>query len=134
MKEVLFWGDALKTNLKDLARADVGNGTNGYIEFQLENGTCLGWTLFRDDHGHAIRAFLSKGSVFPVHDHEESFETLVMYRGECELGFVNSAGQQELRKMQLGKPAYLLKGQEHIIYAKEDTWFFMTLVPPDTNL
>ena len=130
MKDVIFWGNELKTSLRDVEQTKM----ESYVEYKLEHGTVIGWTLHRDDYVHVVRAFLSKGAVFPLHDHELSFESLILYRGNVDVIYENSIGEQQKSPMAVGKPAYFKKGQDHKLIAREDSWVISAWVPPDKDV
>lgn len=133
MKDVLFWGNELKTSLRDIQRSTLGSGGRGFTEFQLEHGTAIGWLLFRDDRVHVIRSYMSSGSVFPLHEHAISTEVIILYRGAVDILVADDLKPRKVT-MEIGKPFYLEKGIEHKLLAKEDSWMIATLIPPDANL
>ena len=55
--------------------------TQGKVEYDLEEGTCVGFPLWHEE-GYAIqRALCSEGMVFPLHTHPET-EVLVLLTGQ----------------------------------------------------
>ena len=133
MKDVLFWGNELKTSLRDIQRAKIGSGSVGFTEFNLDQGTAIGWLLFRDDYIHVIRSYMSAGAVFPLHEHEFSVEAITLYRGAVDIMVADGLKPRRVT-LEVGKPFYMEKAVEHKLLAHEDSWMLATLIPPDPNL
>lgn len=133
MKEVEFWTDKL-LSIGEIDSTMIGEGEGSFREFNLENGTAFGWTLFATEEVHCFRAFLSRGTVFPLHEHNLSAETTILYRGAMQLICSEEGCKPESTTMEIGKPVYLDKRVNHKLVALEDSWVISVLIPPDKEL
>jgi quercetin dioxygenase-like cupin family protein len=129
MKEVDFWTDQLLT-IGQIDSTKQGPDGVGFTEFHLEEGTAIGWTVYRDDYIHVIRAFLSKGAVFPLHEHQLSAENLILYKGAIDV----YCGDDECYELEVGKALHLEAGRNHKLVSLVDSWVMTTLIPPDEEL
>lgn len=134
MTDVNRKSDDLIQELKDIDRVVIGEGEGAFTEFIVEGGIVRTWTLHRDEYGHCMLAFLAEGAVFPPHEHRISCESIVMARGSIDIRFEDENGEERMRSMKRGRPAFLEMGQNHRVYAREDSWVYTTMIPPDEGL
>lgn len=101
--------------LQDLVR---GRGVD-WVRYEMEKGTCIGIGLLHERAIAVQKAFMSQGSVFPMHLHGE-VEILIIYEGKIE-----TKGKVFGR----GDIARIENGEEHTITALEDTWMVAITIP-----
>lgn len=133
MREVNLLTDRL-LQIGDISSAVIGSGQGAYREFELETGTAIGWTLFKNDNVHCMRAFLSQGTIFPLHEHQLSAETIILYKGSLEIHCGDVDCDPVKIIMAKGKPVYLEAAENHKLIALADSWVITTLIPPDKQL
>lgn len=114
--------------------SDISIKEQDHVVYELEQGTSITFTIHRNSHSHVLRGFLSSGTIFPLHHHEASAETMILESGKIT---VMSDGQgdnnirQELRE---GVPMWIPENVNHFMHAKEDSWFIAILIPPDQGM
>lgn len=133
MTDVHTTSDKLIKELKDIDQVVIDNDCGVYTEFDVQGGIIKMWTLHRDDFGHCILAHLPKGVTMPGHDHRFSSESIVLIRGAIDIEHdVN--GEMKTRSMKKGRPAFLNEKQHHVVMAREESWVYTTMIPPDEQL
>ena len=95
-----------------------------FVEVKMEHGTGLGWGLLEDKKANVSQWFSSKGSKFPLHNHE-SKEWVIVYEGTAEL--MDKDGVVILLKR--GDSHYNLPNEEHQAYFPEDCWYITITIP-----
>lgn len=115
----------LKELTPRLGQLTLGHNNPGknFIEYDVENGTCIGFGLHNEDAVAVQRTFMSKGTSFPEHSHEE-WELFLVYHGHTKVKYNNT-------EVDLKKTEYLefKPNEPHSAYACEDTWFIAVSIP-----
>jgi quercetin dioxygenase-like cupin family protein len=106
--------------------AELPGMVAGTIHYTVENGTCLGFSMWHDDEMAVQRAFMSKGTVFPAHIHP-GHEWVIIKSGH---GRAHVVGQDPL-DLTPGMGVHFEPGQEHTFEVTEDTWLLCLTVPAD---
>lgn len=125
--------EALTARVVD-SLSDISIKEQDHVVYDLDQGTAISFTLHRNNDAHIIRMFLSSGTIFPLHKHDTSAETLIMESGKLT---VMSDGQgednirQELRE---GVPMWVPEKLNHFMTANEDSWLIAILIPPDQGM
>jgi quercetin dioxygenase-like cupin family protein len=104
--------------------------------FKLKEGIVVSYRLYKDENLHCIRSYLSKGAIFPPHEHKEpTDETLILYSGKMSV-IIDDPEISEGKSidMIIGKPYFFRAGDIHMLHAKEESWILSTLIPPDKNI
>ncbi len=108
--------------------------SGGHVIYELEEGNAISFTIKETDDVHVLDSFLSAGTVFPLHEHLESFETLILYKGEitvvCEEPGIDTIHKDLVK----GEPFGIPCGMNHFLHAKKDSWILATLIPPDAGM
>lgn len=110
----------LTEKLPDLVKT---NSSPGFIEYKMEQGTCLGYNLLNQKEIAVQKAFLSKGAVFPKHSHEEK-EILIVFQGELLVKIEESS-----HNISPSELIELLPHQIHSVTALSDTWVLCIAIP-----
>ena len=94
------------------------------INYDIDEGTALGFGVFNDGNIAIQRAFMSKDGVFPIHKHEE-LEILIVYSGKLEVSF------HETKDKLIKAPGivYFNPGEVHCVRALEDSWMIGLTIP-----
>lgn len=103
-----------------------------FKKYELDQGEIFTMTVKKNDKIHVIDAFMKKGTIFPVHMHEYSDETFLLYEGVVNIYCIN--GQEIKNELQIGKPFIVRKGVHHFLKVKEDSWMLSSLIPPDVQV
>lgn len=113
----------LTEQLPDLS-AMIKEGGGKVIEYDVV-GTCIGFCLHKEAGVAVQRVFMSKGTTFNEHVHDES-EVMTVYKGklvfDCKKGFV---------EVEAGQSISFVPGEYHSAEAAQDTWLIATTVPAD---
>jgi quercetin dioxygenase-like cupin family protein len=114
--------------------SDISSSRNGHVVYDLDQGTAISFTLKDTDDVHVIDSFLSAGTIFPLHHHEASSETLTLYSGNITV-LCDEPGTDCIRhELQIGVPFFIPDGMNHLLHAKEDSWVLASLIPPDQDI
>jgi len=97
---------------------------DGFVEYDVSEGTGFGNGLFAADEVAVQRAFFSAGTVLAEHSHSET-EVLVSYRGRFRLVM----GDGSEREYVPGEVALILPGMAHSVVALDDWWVIGITVP-----
>jgi quercetin dioxygenase-like cupin family protein len=101
------------------------DGPRFEVEYTIE-GTCLGRGLWNGPYSAVQRAFMSAGSVFPLHVHD-CHEHLVVAKGAIVIFYQD----QKNVAVGTGYGIHIPIGTAHGVKALEDTWVIGITVPPD---
>lgn len=108
---------------------DRGN-PKGFIEYKVNNGTCLGFPLYKIDDISIQRAFLTKDTKFPIHVHDNEVEILVIYKGKgLAKIYDDNGGIKEERTIGIGDLIRIPKEVNHSWEMLEDTWVIGITIP-----
>lgn len=115
--------EVLRELTHQLTLADmVRKKCSDWVRYEVERGNCIGIGLLHERSCAVQKAFMSKGTVFPAHVHEE-IEYLLIYEGKLEL---------DGKQYDTGEVIRIAPGQEHIVKALEDTWMIGVTIPAST--
>ena len=117
--------DKLKRLTNNLVSFDEITKTRGkgYLELEMINGTALGWNLLHEKDISVDKWFVSKGSTFPNHVHEE-LEILTVFQG---IMIMKIDGKEvELKK---GSTYYITPNMEHSAHYPDDCFFITITIP-----
>jgi len=126
-------------NLKD---AIIEHDNNKFIEYLVEDGSTFGFGLFKEDEVAVQRAFFSKGTIFPLHQHNEH-EYVMVYRGKlkimCEGDSKNVYCIKDSKAadficpidLGIGDCVYFPSNTIHGQTALKDTWAILITIPAD---
>lgn len=90
-----------------------------WVRYDVEHGNCIGVGLLHERSVAVQKSFMSKGTVFPKHIHDET-ELLVVYEGAIEV---------DGRQYSVSEVVRFHNGQEHTVKALEDTWLIGIIIP-----
>ena len=114
--------------------SDISFREQDHIVYDLEQGTSITFTLHRNNASHVIRAFLSADTIFPLHKHDASAETLILESGNITV-ICDEPGCEKIRhELQPGVPLWIPEKLNHFLHAKEDSWVLAILIPPDKGM
>ena len=107
-----------------------------FIEYDVEDGTAIGFGLFNTNEIGVQRTFMSKGTIFPEHQHIEQ-EYILVYRGSVEICCdetytINSRKLNDSTSpviLNSGDCAYFQPNANHKIKALEDSWVIGIIIP-----
>ena len=128
MKDVDFWTDEIK-KLSDFLEPVVGD----FREFNFGESRVFAWTIYKDKDLHCAKSYMEKGAEFPLHEHKDSVESLILLSGEADLICVNKNGESKSIPFIKRIPLHLGQGEIHKISVKEDSLFFAIFIPPSSE-
>ena len=108
--------------LSDLV--DVDNSAKHSTIYKVDKGTSFGISLLSRAEVAVQELFVSKGTTFPEHVHEDEMEWGIIYKGEM---LVNIDGKEESFKA--GDCIAFNKGSIHSSLAIEDSWLIAIAIP-----
>lgn len=130
MKEI----NRLTDEIMKMSDLGIITSAPGFREYKLEHGTLMGWSLLKNDKIECIRAYMSEGTVFPLHEHEFSAETMILYSGAVKVSCEGENCETELHSMEIGIPFHVEAGKCHKLYADEESRMIAIFIPPDKEL
>lgn len=131
MKELDMMTDALVNQLSSISHKEP----DGHIEYDLEQGNAITFTLKKNKHIEVLDALLTEGTIFPLHEHKISFECMLMYNDGDVTVICDEPGCEPIRKKLVrGEPFGVPAGINHFLHAKKTSWILATLVPPDAGM
>ena len=114
---------AVAKKINGLSKFILEVGENS-IEYDIDGGKCYGIGLLSQPEISAQKAFMSKGSIFPKHNHEVS-EWLLVYEGKLLIDYCD--GTQE--EISVSEAVHFLPGKDHRVIAIEDTKYIGIVIP-----
>jgi len=96
-----------------------------YVEYSVSNGTAIGFGLLNQPEVAVQKIFISKGSIFPQHEHDV-IEIGVIFAGEVEI----NVGDTPIR-FRVGDVIKLQKNERHSVKAIDDSWIIAIVIPRD---
>lgn len=114
--------------------SDISTREQGHIIYDLDQGSAITFTLHRNANSHVLRAFLSAGTIFPLHNHEASAETLILETGNITVMSDGQGDDQIRQELREGVPMWIPEKLNHFLHAKEDSWILAILIPPDQGM
>ena len=118
--------------ITDLSR--ISSHQKGHVEYELEQGEALAWTLKSNKHIHVMDSFIEAGTMFPLHRHEGSAEIIVLYKGDISLVCEGCEQEAKHEQLKIGIPVYIPADMNHFIHARENSWVIAITIPPDSNM
>ena len=73
---------------------------------------------------------MEKGTEFPLHEHVDSVETLILLDGEMDLICIDNEGIVKTLPFVKRIPLHLDQGETHKLEVKEDSLLFAIFIPP----
>jgi quercetin dioxygenase-like cupin family protein len=94
------------------------------VIYDVQKGTSFGFNLLNRPEVSVMELFVSKGTCWPKHVHNESTEWGIIYKGKLKVTLCNKVKT-------LGKGDWILfeKGVAHSSVALEDTWLIALAIP-----
>jgi quercetin dioxygenase-like cupin family protein len=108
-------------NLGDLKGEQV---RSNILRYNIDGGTCISYGLFSSPDISVARTFVSAGSLFPEHQHEER-EFALIFSGSA---MVSVNGEKETY-LGPGQCIVLEPNIPHVSRALENTWFIAITIP-----
>ncbi len=126
--------DLLKAYTDKLVQLeDISEKKNGSTVYSLERGTAISFDLLRGENVDVFHTFLSKDSIFPLHEHVESCETFILISGKLTV-ICDEDGIENHHELLIGIPFYIDKKIKHLLSVKEDSWVITIIIPPDAQI
>ncbi len=122
---------ALTQRIQDISAISVKK--DNYTTHNVEQGTSISFDLLRNEHVDVFNSFLSKGTIFPLHEHLESDEIFVLYTGDITI-ICDDGKEVSKIKLQIGKPVVITKCTKHLLKVNADSWVIAVVIPPDLKL
>ena len=109
---------------------------DSFVEYNVKNGTSLGFGLFKNGTIAVQRAFGTKGTKFPEHQHNEQ-EYIIVYEGEIEifcdnLFTINNCVANDQTSpviLKEGDCAYFPPNTNHHLTYLQDSWIIGIIIP-----
>jgi quercetin dioxygenase-like cupin family protein len=102
---------------------------DGMQTYDLEQGTAMAFKLLKKPEIAVADSFLSKGTIFPLHNHDISIEVLFLYKGKVTL-ITEKIGRKTLKP---GDFISITKGDGHALLVKEDSWIVAITMPAEKS-
>lgn len=109
-------------HLQDLINRRVTG--SGFIKYELECGDCFGFNLLYEENCSIQKAYMSKDSFFPQHEHT-SKEILIVIDGEVK---VHKFGSESV-VLKVGDTIEINPGEIHTVHSLKDTWMIGISIP-----
>jgi len=99
-----------------------------FIEYKADKGHVFGIGLYNNNEIAVQRVFVSKGAVFPIHQHTP-IEWMICYKGYLRI-IINDKEQE----MKTGDFVHIKSNDPHYVpNVLEDTWLLCITIPSDTG-
>ena len=118
---------ALTQTLTDMNSISIPSG-DGVKEYRVSEGYAMAMSLKHNYDVAVAQSFMSKGTIFPYHNHDNSEEILVVYSGE-----VTIVTEEERYTLKPGDSLHICKGCGHLLHAITDVKIIAITIPPDTD-
>ena len=115
--------DKLRQLTEKLIPLSTKSVRKGFKEYNVNDGTSLGFALYKDPEIAVQRIFISAGSKPLPHNHKEK-EYITVYRGKLR---VTIDGKDRICKV--GDSVYFNPMQMHHESILEDTWLLCVTIP-----
>lgn len=103
----------------------LDSNSNGYREYQMEQGECFAWFIHRSGNDVAVHRWFNSGeSKFPEHTHPEK-EFIVIYKGIMDI-----TKNGETKRLMAGDYIYNEPLAIHSAYFPEDCKYITVTIPP----
>ena len=129
MKEI----DELTDKVIALCEVPVLTTSPCFKEYNLKVGIAMSWTIYKSEGVHIMRSYLSKDAIFPLHEHETSVESLIVYDGSIEVIYEDLNHKEIVNVLNIGESITLLKGVNHKIHSLEESKVVAILIPPESD-
>lgn len=100
--------------------------TSDYVELEAENGSIVGFNLYKDKKVLVSRFLMTDGVSFSKHFHDGIYEILVVIEGELKLTFEDKEVILKERDSITIEPDVSHSGM-----AKGNTWVIAISMPPE---
>jgi len=98
------------------------------VEYEVENGVAFGFNLWNIKKVAIQRAFMSRGAVFPTHQHDE-VEILIVYEGKLSVNKEHARECSNVNELQVGQCVRFSSGESHSVTALENTHMIAITIP-----
>lgn len=105
-----------------------------HVVYDLEQGSAIAFTLKENVNVQVLDSFMSKGTIFPLHHHVASSETLILEAGAVTVVCDDPDCPEHRAELKAGMPLTIPCKMNHFLHAKEDSWILAILVPPDKGM
>lgn len=102
---------------------DSNDISQKHVVYDVEGGVCHSYSLFSSPEISVARTFISEGSIFPEHLHEET-EYILIFSGSA---LIRVDGKEKI--LRPGKCTVHEPNVPHWAKALEDTWFIAISIP-----
>lgn len=100
--------------------------SNGLKEYRVKQGYAMAMVLKSNHEISVAQAFMSKGTIFPYHNHDNSEEVLIVYSGE-----VTVVTEDDKHTLKPGGSIHICRGCGHLLHAITDVKIIAITIPPD---
>jgi len=105
-----------------------------HIVYSLEQGSAISFTLLSNPEIQVLHSFLSKDTIFPLHHHETSTETLFLESGNVSVVCDDCDKVPSKIELMPGDSITIKINTNHFLHAKKDSWILAILIPPDKGI
>ena len=102
----------------------MGEDRSSVLKYEIPDGICISYALFSSPEISVARTFVTSGSKFPEHQHEET-EYALIFSGSAMVSINN----KEERLLKVGEVIVIEPNVPHVSRALEDTWFIAITIP-----
>lgn len=102
------------------------DSASGLREYQLESGMAFSSTVYQSPNVSMAIGVFSKGTIFPLHNHPDSVEILICFKGK-----VSFVTDDERLEVEAGDTVKIHKGINHMFHVHEDLKMVIITIPPD---
>jgi len=95
-----------------------------YIEYKVEDGTAIGFGLLSQCEVGVQKLFISSGTIFPEHVHNNEIEYGIVYNGKLKVTI-----NENSRIIEKGDYIKFSAQEVHDIEALEDSWIIAISIP-----
>ena len=100
-------------------------GPFGEIEYKVDDGRCLSYSVFKSEDVTIARTWCSKGSHFPSHAHTKEREFILCYKGHIIIHTPDN-----IFELTPGIGCTIMEGVPHHADILEESEFFAASMPP----
>ena len=102
------------------------DSASGLREYQLETGLAFTSTVYQSPNVSMAIGVFSKGTIFPLHNHPNSMEILICFKGKMTL-----VTDDERLEVEAGDTIKVHKGINHMFHVHKDLKMVIITIPPD---
>ncbi|MHC4646514.1 MAG: cupin domain-containing protein [Planctomycetota bacterium] len=102
------------------------DSANGLREYQLESGMAFSSTVYQSPNVSMAIGVFSKDTIFPLHNHPNSLEILICFKGSMTL-----VTDEERLVVNPGDTVKIDRGVNHMFHVHADLKMVIITIPPD---